>query len=217
MQIESFEYPRNNEPRNSIYFKFNAMPSPQDKANIRRRYLTKRNALTADIQKNASKALCARIETLPAYQHTKKIALYHAFDGEISLTPLWRSAEAAGKTCYMPVIIPQHKTLLFLPQSLQTPHKKNKFQILEPDIPHHHAIALKNLDLMIVPLVAFDTHGTRLGRGAGYYDHTLAHERPTCLLGAAYEFQQQPTLERAAWDIPLDGIVTEKNTYWSTP
>ena len=69
---------------------------------------------------------------------------------------------------------------------------------------------------MLLPLVAFDAHGTRLGRGAGYYDRTLEHQKPACLLGIAYAFQQIPWIQPEPWDIPLDGIVTEKNLHWST-
>ena len=53
--------------------------------------------------------------------------------------------------------------------------------------------------------------------GKGFYDRTLAHERPTLLLGVGYEFQQQPFIEPNSWDVRLDGVVTEKNTYWSHP
>ncbi|MCH9756813.1 MAG: 5-formyltetrahydrofolate cyclo-ligase [Gammaproteobacteria bacterium] len=191
--------------------------SRPDKMTIRHTMLAKRASLAKKMKLEASKALCARIESLPLYQDAKKIALYQAIDGEIDLHPLWLLAETAGKTCYMPVITPDNKTLLFLPTTLKTPQKSNLFQILEPDLPHTSAISLNELDLMIMPLVAFNTHGTRLGRGAGYYDRTLANEKPACLLGAAYEFQRHASLLAEPWDIPLTGVVTEKNTYWSTP
>jgi 5-formyltetrahydrofolate cyclo-ligase len=131
------------------------------------------------------------------------------------LHPLWLLAESTLKTCYMPVIQPDSTRLLFLPTTSETPQKRNQFHILEPDIPHTEAIALEQLDLMILPLVAFNTNGTRLGQGAGYYDRTLEQTRPRCVLGAAYDFQQHPALHADPWDIPLDGIVTDKNTFWS--
>jgi len=72
------------------------------------------------------------------------------------------------------------------------------------------------LDLILLPLVAFDKSGHRLGMGGGYYDRTLAflaHRRlwrKPHLLGTAYQFQQLETLPTQPWDIPLDGIATEQ-------
>ena len=123
------------------------MPT-SDKATVRRTCLTKRAALTEQTQQKASLALCTRIESLAVYQDAKKIAFYQAVGGEIDLHPLWILACAAGKTCYMPVIHPGHKTLIFLPANTKTPQKHNRFHILEPDVPHTHAILLEELDLM---------------------------------------------------------------------
>ena len=191
------------------------MPST-DKATLRQTFLTQRKALLQQAQHEASIALCARIQALSVYQAAKHIAFYQSIGGEISLHPLWLLAESTGKTCYMPVMIPSSKTLLFLPATSKTPQKISTHDILEPDVSSTHAISIEDLDLMIVPLVAFNTEGTRLGRGAGYYDRTLQHKTPGCILGAAYEFQQEPSLIADPWDISLTGIATEKNTYWST-
>jgi 5-formyltetrahydrofolate cyclo-ligase len=191
------------------------MPS-FDKATVRHACLTQRKALSQQAQHEASIALCARIQTLSVYQAAQHIAFYQSIGGEISLHPLWLLAESTGKTCYMPVMIPSNKTLMFLPATSKTHQKLNTHQILEPDVSSTHAISIEDLDLIIMPLVAFNTQGTRLGRGAGYYDRTLKNKTPGCLLGAAYEFQQEPSLIADPWDIPLTGIATEKNTYWST-
>ena len=77
-----------------------------------------------------------------------------------------------------------------------------------------------DLDLVLVPLVAFDDRGNRLGMGGGYYDQTFAflsqrqHYRRPTLLGVAYEFQRLVALPVQAWDIPLDGVATEKRVQW---
>lgn len=181
---------------------------------IRRTCLQQRHALTAATQQAASARICERIASLPVYQNASSIALYQAIDNEINLNALWFLAEQQGKQCYMPAMLPDKKMLLFLPTTSQTPLKPNQFQILEPNIPHTQAMPLQHIDLMIIPLVAFDVAGNRLGRGAGYYDRTLQHKKPACLLGAAYEFQKQSHLNKAPWDIPLSGIVTEKTIHW---
>ncbi len=70
-----------------------------------------------------------------------------------------------------------------------------------------------------MPLVAFDEHGNRVGMGGGFYDRTLAYlqhrqfwKKPT-LLGLAHELQKVARIESQRWDIPLDGIITEKKHY----
>ena len=182
---------------------------------IRLKHQAIRKALPGPVRTAASQALSARIQTLLPYQHATRIAMYQAIDGEIDLHPLWVLAENAGKTCYMPVMNAKTKTLLFLPTTLKTPQKINHYNITEPHVPHADAAPLDTLDLMLMPLVAFDSHGTRLGRGSGYYDRTLAQTKPRCFLGVAYEFQHCSFLPPEPWDIPLDGVVTEKTLYWS--
>lgn len=181
---------------------------------IRLTCLGVRDVLSPSYQKKISLKICERIRQLEQYRYAKRIALYKAISGEIDLNNLWQSAPLQGKFCYFPSIN-QDKTLSFLPSVPSTPFIKNRFGIEEPDAPSTLAISPAQLDLMIIPLVAFDDQGTRLGRGAGYYDRTLALSKPSLLMGVAYEFQRQPYLEPQAWDIPLDVIVTEKETYWS--
>lgn len=167
---------------------------------IRQTCRLKRRMLSETIQKKISQQVCLHIQKLEIYQHAKHIALYQAIEGEIDLTNIWTHAIQNEKQCYMPVMH-QDKTLTFV-------------QATPEDSTHTQMISLNQLDLMIMPLVAFDNYGTRLGRGAGYYDRTLANHRPNCLLGVAYAFQRQHKLIREPWDIPMDGIVTEEGIHW---
>jgi len=71
-----------------------------------------------------------------------------------------------------------------------------------------------SFDLLLIPLVAFDRSGTRMGMGAGYYDRALealGHQTSTkpYLVGLAHHFQEVKSLERAPWDVPLDAILTD--------
>ena len=72
---------------------------------------------------------------------------------------------------------------------------------------------------MFIPLVAFDPKCNRIGMGCGYYDKTLAFKKggefknKTLLVGLAYEFQKIDSIEKNAWDIPMDAIITEDKTY----
>ena len=173
-----------------------------------------RNKLSTTYQRNASNKICTRICTLEPYRYAKRIALYQAVNGEIDLGGLWRSAPSQGKYCYFPALNDDN-TLSFLPATPASTFIENRFGIAEPDIEREQAFIPADLDLLFMPLVAFDKKGTRIGMGAGYYDRTLANSRPPLLIGVAYEFQRQSFIEARPWDIPLDVIITEQTTYWS--
>ena len=95
----------------------------------------------------------------------------------------------------------------------------NRYNILEPELKNAELIAAENLDLVLVPLVAFDLSGNRLGMGAGFYDTTFSFlnniKRPSkpYLLGLAYEWQKLATLEKENWDITLDAVITDQTFY----
>ena len=180
---------------------------------IRRTNLQVRSNLSFAYQQTAAADICMRIRGMEPYRYAKKIAFYKAINGEIDLTFLWNSAPLQGKHCYFPVINEQ-KTLDFLPATPVTVFKKNKYQIDEPDIELSKAIPLEQLDIIFLPLVAFDVNGTRLGMGAGYYDRTLANVTHPMLIGLGYEFQRCTFIEPNAWDIPLEAVVTQHTIYW---
>ncbi|WED43611.1 5-formyltetrahydrofolate cyclo-ligase [Legionella cardiaca] len=175
-----------------------------------------RENLSHDYQQEASNQVCARIRSLEQYRYAKRIALYQAVGGEINLNSLWNSAPLQRKYCYYPALN-DDKTLSFLPATPATAFIENRFGIPEPDVARSTAISPGQLDIIFMPLVAFDKQGTRLGMGAGYYDRTLAKERHPLLIGVAYEFQRQSYIRAYAWDIPLAAVITQHAIYWSKP
>jgi 5-formyltetrahydrofolate cyclo-ligase len=99
--------------------------------------------------------------------------------------------------------------------------RPNRYGIDEPERGASTRIAVRRLDLVLVPLVAVDPHGTRMGTGAGFYDRCLQHlragrnwRRPK-LIGLGYEFQRVAALAARSWDVPLDALLTEKGLYAS--
>ena len=179
------------------------------KQSLRALCLTRRKQLSCAEQAAASETVCEQIKTLECYQNATHIAIYHAVNGEIDLTRL------QGKTICFPVM-QADQTLLFLPVTQHTVFYKNRFGIPEPDIKPELALSPSQLDLIFLPLVAFDEHGTRLGMGGGYYDRTLAHHRPPALLiGVGYDFQRQDVMKRQSWDVPVAAVITERHIYWS--
>ncbi len=172
-----------------------------------------RGKLSVPYQQQVSSQICTQIRTLKQYRVAKRIALYQAVLGEVSLQSLWQSAPLQGKYCYFPALN-ENATLSFLPATPSTPLRKNRYGIEEPAVEHELALSAEQFDLMFIPLVAFDSKGTRIGMGKGYYDRTLQKARPSLLVGVAYEFQRQSFIESDAWDIPLDVVITERAMYW---
>lgn len=185
-----------------------------DKKEIRKTIYQIRKNLSAIDQQTISSKICQRITQLKHYQCANRIGLYNAFQGEVDLQDLWYAALQQNKECFFPVIQP-HKKLLFLPACGFTNFKKNRFGILEPQVDKSAAIPPAKLDLLLLPLVAFDEQGNRLGMGSGYYDRCLAGVNHPILIGVGYEFQRCNSILSEPWDVSLTGIITEQSIYWS--
>jgi 5-formyltetrahydrofolate cyclo-ligase len=189
-----------------------------DKNQLRQEMRQRRRALPHNERCHASYHLAEHVAASRLFQTSQRIAFYLPNDGEIDLRPLIEYAWQINKQCFLPVVGPRNsRRLWFLPYRLGTPLQQNRFGIPEPF--HHRGerqFKPHALDLILLPLVAFDHNGHRLGMGGGFYDRTLAflahrHQwRKPRLLGTAYQFQQHANLPAQAWDIPLDAIVTEQ-------
>jgi len=183
---------------------------------IRRALRERRRALGGAAQRAAGEALARQLARSPLFLRSRHIAVYLPNDGEIDLRPLARRAWAMGKACYLPVLGPAfHNRLWFAPYRPDTIFRRNVFHIEEPAIDWRDARPTQALDLILLPLVAFDAAGNRLGMGGGFYDRTLAylhqrrHWRRPRLIGAAHAFQRVDALPQAPWDVPLQGVATE--------
>lgn len=173
-----------------------------------------RTNISAAYCATASNQICTRIRSLNHYRAANRIALYCATKGEINVDELWGNALLKEKECYFPVINEQELTLSFLPATPTTPFKKNRFDIAEPDVNPDLAISIEQLDLVLIPLVAFDVRCTRLGMGSGYYDRTFKDKKNCLLFGVGYQFQRVNHLKPEPWDVQLHAVITQRAIYW---
>ncbi len=186
---------------------------------IRQQIRARRLSLPADTQQQHSQALCQNIIKQKSYRYSSHVACYLANDGEIDPYPLIEHAWFAGKKVYLPVLSPLKNSLYFAPYEEGTRFRHNRFNIAEPICHPSDWVKASQLDLLLMPLVAFDEHGNRVGMGGGFYDRTLAYLqhrrfwRKPVLMGLAHEAQKVASLEAQHWDIPLDYITTEKQSY----
>ena len=192
-----------------------------DKKALRQQIREKRRALSDSEREHAAFLLCERLASTREFKQSTHIAFYLPNDGEMDLTLLIEHAWQQGKQCYLPVLAePNTQRLWFIPYQPNQKLKQNRFGIPEPV--HKASTRLRktiSLDLILMPLVAFDSQGQRLGMGGGFYDRTLAFLRQRKywhkpnLLGVAYDFQKVKQIESNPWDIPLQAIATEKKLY----
>ncbi len=188
--------------------------------NIRRSLRARRRSLTPHEHRRLCAALTRRIAGLSLFRRSRDIAFFLPNDGEPDLTALMARARRMSKRCHLPVLSPAfHNRLWFGRFTPESRLVTNRFGIPEPHIRWRDARAPWGIDLILAPLVGFDSAGNRLGMGGGFYDRTLAYRhrqeswlRPR-LIGVAFDFQRVDALESAPWDVPLDGIVTEKGVY----
>ena len=183
------------------------------KRQLRAGLRARRRRLSPLQRRRAAEALSAVIARRPEFRRARRLALYFAADGEIDPLPLARLAQRQGKQLYLPVLRPGGR-LGFVAWRRGGVLRRNRFGIAEPV----GARALpQRLDLVLLPLVAFDARGGRLGMGGGFYDRTFAwlsragaQRRRPLLVGLAHGFQQLPQLPCETWDVPLAAVATER-------
>lgn len=179
-----------------------------DKNQLRQIFRERRRALSSSEQYAASHSITEQFFSSNVLNSCQHIALYIACDGEIDLTPLKQQLWENEKSCYLPIV---HEEKLRFSTYTHTTHLiANRYSILEPEAISPSKL-IKELDLILMPLVAFTQEGHRLGMGAGYYDKTLSQydvtQRPL-LIGCAHDIQCAKSLPQDNWDIQLDGILT---------
>lgn len=157
----------------------------------------------------ASTAVARRVARLPAFRRARDVGLYVRNDGELDPAPLEAAARMLGKRIWLPVVRPDGG-MEFARVRAGRPARRNRFGIPEPASVRRERRPARRLDFVLVPLVAFDRSGRRLGMGGGFYDRALSGERRPFLAGVAFALQEVPELPARPWDIPMDVIVTER-------
>ncbi len=170
-------------------------------------YDTLRNALTTAEQTALSQQLCERLSELPEIQNARHVAGYFPVRGEADVRPLLAELLDRNVHVYLPVIADadlQFGRITTLdPAALEL----GPFDIPAPPTA---SLPFEALDVVLVPGVAFDNAGNRLGRGGGYFDRAMKNqpERP-CRIGVGFSCQIDPDgLQPEPHDVPMHIIMT---------
>jgi 5-formyltetrahydrofolate cyclo-ligase len=185
-------------------------------ADTRQQLRAKRRALTSEQQRLSGNHLASIICSQGFFLRAKRIGIYLANDGEIDPGPILTTALNAGKACFLPILHPLKKNKLYFGHyDAATKLVKNRFGIPEPVLHSQQTAPAWSLDVIFMPLVAFDRDGNRMGMGGGFYDRTLAFMagskrlKPK-LVGLAHGCQEVDSLPQQSWDIPLHLIATDQ-------
>jgi 5-formyltetrahydrofolate cyclo-ligase len=180
------------------------------KAMMRRELTARRDGLPAAERQQAAETIAARAFPV-AVPPGAIVSGFMPLKSEINPLPLMRKLAEAGANLALPVVAGKGQPLIMRGWTLGGPLASGVWGIREP-LPDAPAV---DPDILIVPLLAFDRRGHRLGYGAGYYDMTISAlraKKPVIAVGIAYAAQEVDTVPITPHDAPLDLVLTEHET-----
>ncbi len=183
------------------------------KAELRKTALQTRKSITVEQRAHASMVIFERAHKHPAFQLAKRVHVYHATEDEVPTSMLMEYAWSTGKDVFVPVTGSEHR-LFHVHVTRDTQWESGEFGIAVP-VDRTKAVPASSFmesDVVIVPVVAFDSMCNRLGYGRGYYDRFLS-QTTAFRLGIAFECQKCPVIPVDETDVPLSAIATEERWY----
>ena len=182
-----------------------------DKKLQRKLALERRRALTQQERDEKSRASCDLLIKLikdPRYSEVRTIFSYRGTWDEVNVDAFNDWAEVQGYRVAYPISLPKGIMKAAVPAE-ENAWNRAAYGILEPVMENSKILEPGDIDLVIVPCVAFDEYGNRCGHGAGYYDRFMACMPPESLIMVAFEAQRSEKLITEETDIPVPTIVTE--------
>ena len=186
--------------------------SVMNKEEIRRKILKKRLSLLSEDIRDKSQQVFLNLTETVEYINSRNIMFYVATRSEVQTEEMIKTSIKMGKNIFVPTILPE--CLNLAPSKIfdfDIELEKGKKGILEPKKEYYRLFPSENIDLIIVPGVAFDLSGNRIGRGFGYYDNFLRKVPSSAKIAAlAFEMQIVKKIPNDKNDIPVHKIITEK-------
>lgn len=174
-----------------------------NKQELRRAIRERKRAMTEEEIVERSNALAEKFYNSPAYQAASTIYGYLPYNQEVRTVPMLQRALDEGKRVAVPKVYGEEMRFIYLEDLTQV--SKGYAGIPEPiaDAP----VADDKRALVLMPGLAFDPQGHRIGYGGGFYDRFLAQEPNHPTLALCYEFQMQAHLDTEEFDIPVDTVL----------
>jgi len=178
------------------------------KTELRRAAVARRDALPDAVRAAAAEKVAARLFPLPIAPGAV-VSGSMPLKNEFDMQPLMRKLAGSGAKLALPVVIGRGKPLIIREWALGEPLAVGQWGIREP----RPEAAVVDPDILLVPLLAFDRTGHRLGYGAGYYDMTitlLRARKKVTAVGVAFAAQEIPAVPATPRDARLDLVLTER-------
>lgn len=183
-----------------------------DKKILRSEILKKRKSLSQEELIEKSSSIAKLLFSSEQYKNSKYIMCYIDFRNEVKTEEIVKTALKEDKNIIIPITIVETRQLILsqlydYDKELET----GTYGILEPKKEYIREVAPKLIDLVLMPGVAFDRRGYRIGYGGGYYDRFLTKiDKSVSKIALAFELQMVPRVKEGRYDIPVDYIITEK-------
>jgi 5,10-methenyltetrahydrofolate synthetase len=201
-------------------------PLPEDtvrerKRALRARALAARAALEPAARAAEAQDATARLLALPAWSAARTVAAYLSIDAEFDTGPLVREILGSGRRLVLPRVVDPRspaarRLVLHAVADPRTDTLAGPWEIREPDPRRCPEVAVDTVDLLLMPGLAFDRQGGRLGYGAGYYDRLIAATGPGCVrVALAFGVQCVPEVPMQSHDQRIDWLVTAEGA-WQT-
>lgn len=175
-----------------------------------------RRSLDTDVALAAAQSSARLLLDIASERHVTTVAAYQAIDGEVDPTPFIDAAQERGWTVALPVVADDR--LRFVVVNPDTNMARHRWGMDEPVA--GDAVDLSTVDMVVMPSVAVDPDGHRIGFGGGYYDRTLGDIKRSArplLVALCHEQQVVDGIDAEAWDVPVDVIVTGSTVRWCEP
>ncbi len=178
------------------------------KETLRKKYKKIRDGMTAASREKLSRKIVEKLFSMPEWKAARAVGVYVSASSEVMTEDILKHAHLQGKKLRAPKVLGEHKMRFF---EVQSPEdlEKGHFGIMEPG-DSCKKVGCSTMDLILVPGIAFDKKGFRLGHGLGFYDRFLPRAKKTFLVGLSYEKTLASSLPHDANDFPVHAVVTEK-------
>jgi 5-formyltetrahydrofolate cyclo-ligase len=179
---------------------------------LRRALRDRRRSLAPAERRKAAEQIAIWAERLRLLRPARRIALYLALPEEISTAPLLARAKRRGCRTYLPRITDTRRNRMVFVDA-EGAWRRGRWGVLEPAAIRR--IPVRDLQVIFMPLVGFDSSGNRMGMGKGFYDRAVAFRlrhrsiRRPLLVGLAFSCQEVDALHARPHDVPLDLLITE--------
>ncbi len=180
-----------------------------EKQNLRRLMLKQLKQQKEVERLKKSDIIKSKVFALDEFKKAKSVLLFASFNGEVETYKMIKAVLKKGKTICLPFVAKKKRLIARAIKNIEDSLEAGPYTILQPRPDCSKIMPKKDLDFIVVPGLAFDSRGYRLGRGGGYYDRFLANmPKRIHTVGVCFDFQIVSSVPRSSHDLPVKQIIS---------